>query len=198
MRNKLGDQVVGTGWKGRMVLRAYKTPANPKTCSQRANRDMQKNVLALYQTNVGPTPAKVASWDTDALPRSISGYNLFMMLGRSSRIDCDATHNGVANLNGHYTVTKDLSTAYICWEEASGPTFGIQVDVGDVQAGDDIAFAVNVSGLGITDDVTMWVCDERSKNKPPTDGDRDGLVNCWDMDEVTTCLAVPAISIYTP
>lgn len=185
---------MGTKWKGRGVFRAYKTPANPKSCPQRANRDHQKKVLELYQSNVGGDATKEGYWNTDALPRSISGYNLFMMLGRSSRIDCDATHDGT-QMAGHYTVTKDISTAGLYVEELGGNTFDVVIAVGEMVAGDDVVFNYTSGG---TDDLLFYIVDGRSKNIPPTNTNRDAIVNNWSLDEVSTCAVVQAKSTYTP
>lgn len=39
IRNKLGENVVFSMWKGRPYMRSYVTPANPNSLKQAANRD---------------------------------------------------------------------------------------------------------------------------------------------------------------
>jgi len=82
IRNKLGENVVFSMWKGRPYMRSYVTPANPNSLKQAANRDQMRKIIAMYQANVKGTPALAAAWDVEALPRLISGYNQFTQYGR--------------------------------------------------------------------------------------------------------------------
>jgi hypothetical protein len=193
MRNKLGNQIIGTGWKGRMVFRAYKVPANPQTNPQKAHRDHQDLVLKLYQSNVGGDSTKEAMWNTDALPRAISGYNLFVKLGRSSKVDCDATQTTPADIDGHYTVTKDISSAGLYMENTGTNAFTEIVAVGDMAAGDDIPFAVPDPGAGT---YRFYIVDGRSKTIPPVHADRSALVNSWEPN-TTTGVADLAQCVYS-
>lgn len=197
LRNKLGNQIVGTSWKGRGVFRGYKKPANPQTCSQTANRDHQDKVLKLYQSNVKGDADKEAMWNEDALPRAISGYNLFMMLGRSSRVDIQETHDGTGVLVGHYTVKKDISTAGLYAHSVPTGNFYEAVAVGSMVAGDDVEFVFDHHALpDNTDDFEFFIVDGRSKTIPPVTGDVEALVNNWSLDEETNCEAVPAYCTY--
>lgn len=82
IRNKLGDNVVFSMWKGRPYMRSYVKPANPNSLAQQANRLQMAEIVALYQANVKGTAANAAAWDAEALPSLISGYNLFTKYGR--------------------------------------------------------------------------------------------------------------------
>ena len=82
IRNKLGDNVVFSMWKGRPYMRSYVKPANPNSLAQQANRLQMAEIVALYQANVKGTAANAAAWDVEALPSLISGYNLFTKYGR--------------------------------------------------------------------------------------------------------------------
>jgi len=82
IRNKLGENVVFSMWKGRPYMRSYVVPANPNSLAQQAQRDHMREIVALYQANVKGTPAHAAAWDVEALPRLISGYNQFAQYGR--------------------------------------------------------------------------------------------------------------------
>ena len=82
IRNKLGDSVVFSMWKGRPYMRSYVKPANPNSLAQQANRAHMAAIVALYQANVKGTAANAAAWDAEALPKLVSGYNLFTMYGR--------------------------------------------------------------------------------------------------------------------
>jgi hypothetical protein len=94
IRNKLGESVVFSMWKGRPYMRSYVVPANPNSLKQQANRDHMRKIVELYQTNIKGTEANVAAWNLEALPRSISGYNIFVDYGRTVTlgvIDLSAT-----------------------------------------------------------------------------------------------------------
>lgn len=188
LRNKLGNQIIGTSWKGRGVFRAYKKPANPKSCSQLAHRMHNTKVLELYQANVKGDADKEAAWNTDALPRSISGYNLFMMLGRSSRISCDGDVGMPGPVTGKYTITKDLSTAAIYAERLDTNAFIVVVDPGDCTPGEDQIWSFDPPAAA---NYEIYIADTRSKTIPPVDADREALVNMWDLDEVTDCEVDP-------
>ena len=82
IRNKLGDNVVFSMWKGRPYMRSYVKPANPQSDAQTANRLHMAAIVELYQTYVKGTAANAAAWDAAALSSSISGYNLFTKYGR--------------------------------------------------------------------------------------------------------------------
>jgi hypothetical protein len=82
IRNKLGENVVFSMWKGRPYMREYVKPANPQSLPQTANRLQMAAIVLLYQTNVKGTPANAAAWDREALPKLVSGYNEFVASGR--------------------------------------------------------------------------------------------------------------------
>jgi hypothetical protein len=82
IRNKLGENVVFSMWKGRPYMRSYVVPANPDSLKQRANRHHMANIVAMYQANVKGDASIAAAWDVEALPRLISGYNQFTQYGR--------------------------------------------------------------------------------------------------------------------
>jgi len=82
IRNKLGDQVVFSQWKGRPYMRSYTVPANPQTDAQTAERAHMAAIVDLYQQNVKGTAAHVTAWNAEALKDLISGYNQFTKYGR--------------------------------------------------------------------------------------------------------------------
>ena len=83
IRNKLGENVVFSMWKGRPYMRSYVTPANPNSLKQQAQRALVANIVAMYQSNVKGDESIAAAWDVEALPRLISGYNQFVQYGAS-------------------------------------------------------------------------------------------------------------------
>jgi len=78
IRNKLGDNVVFSMWKGRQYFRSYVVPANPNSLAQKANRAHMAALVAQYQTVIKVTPADVIAWNAAALSQLISGYNRFI------------------------------------------------------------------------------------------------------------------------
>jgi hypothetical protein len=84
IRNKLGENVVFSMWKGRPYMREYVTPANPNTLGQQANRNHMAAIVLLYQTNIKTIAANVTAWNVEALSKLISGYNIFVQYGRST------------------------------------------------------------------------------------------------------------------
>jgi hypothetical protein len=94
IRNKLGENVVFSMWKGRPYMRSYVTPANPNSLKQQAQRALVANIVAMYQANVKGDESIAAAWDVEALPRLISGYNQFVQYGASvtlGTLDLSAT-----------------------------------------------------------------------------------------------------------
>jgi len=83
IRNKLGENVVFSMWKGRPYMREYVIPANPDTLAQQANRLHMAAIIEMYQSNVKGNAAHKAAWNVAALPKTISGYNLFCQYGRT-------------------------------------------------------------------------------------------------------------------
>lgn len=94
IRNKLGENVVFSMWKGRPYMRSYVVPANPNSLKQQAQRDLMRKLVLMYQTNVKGDESIAAAWDVAALPRLISGYNQFVSYGADNvigAVDLSAT-----------------------------------------------------------------------------------------------------------
>ena len=84
IRNKLGESVVFSMWKGRPYFRSYVRPANPNSLKQKANRAQLANIVAMYQANIKGDADLEAAWNAEALSRQISGYNAFTKFGRGT------------------------------------------------------------------------------------------------------------------
>ena len=94
IRNKLGENVVFSMWKGRPYMRSYVSPANPNSLKQQAQRDHMRKIVAMYQSNIKGDADNAAAWDQAALPALISGYNRFVAYGRKvtlGTLDLSAT-----------------------------------------------------------------------------------------------------------
>lgn len=146
-RGKLGDQVVFTNWKGRTVMRAYKQPANPNTLPQQAQRDKNTKCVAMYQTEVGAVANGVTLWNELALPRQISGYNLFSKYGLAISIETDGDHLDGQDVTITYTVPTDISQMGM-YRSKDGATVTEIVAKGLLESGVDQNFVDLNPGIG--------------------------------------------------
>ena len=107
IRNKLGNQVVFSSWKGRGYLRSYAKPSNPNTAKQRATRLLMKAIVQHYKSVVD-TPEKRQIWNDLANELQISGYNLFVKEGTTSEVSVPSTASGT----GSATITVTYSIGF--------------------------------------------------------------------------------------
>ncbi|RKX53672.1 MAG: hypothetical protein DRP50_05530 [Thermotoga sp.] len=133
--NKLGDQIVGSKWKGRGYFRSYVIPANPKTNKQEAHRAVMQELVKRCQAVVLDDADVKAAWDNEALPLLISGYNLFVKYGRLSKISVPATGSAGSDITITYTCGIPISKAGII--RYDGSTWEIVADKGTLEAGKD-------------------------------------------------------------
>jgi len=103
IRNALGESVVFATWKGRTYFRSWVKPANPRTAKQMANRDVLTQLVKRWQELQGD-PEVVSAWNREALPYTITGFNLFIKQGMASNVSCPST----GQVNVAFTVTYDL------------------------------------------------------------------------------------------
>jgi len=78
IRNKLGENVVFSMWKGRPYMRSYVRPSNPRTIAQTANRLDMTRLVQHWQSNIAVVPEGITAWNKAALSDLISGYNRFV------------------------------------------------------------------------------------------------------------------------
>lgn len=78
IRNKLGENVVFSMWKGRQYMRSYTKPSNPQTNAQTANRLHMEALVAYWQSHMATVPEVKTMWNAAALSDLISGYNRFV------------------------------------------------------------------------------------------------------------------------
>ena len=112
IRNKLGDSVVFSSWKGRGYMRSYVIPANPRTNKQLAHRAVLKELVKRWQEVINTTDKKSA-WNAEALPYLISGFNLFVKYGRKSKISVPATGSAGSPITITYTLGLPATKAAI-------------------------------------------------------------------------------------
>jgi len=103
IRNALGESVVFANWKGRSYFRSWVKPANPRTAKQMANRDVLTQLVKRWQELQGD-PEVVSAWNREALPYTITGFNLFIKQGMASNVSCPAS----GSAGTPFTVTYDL------------------------------------------------------------------------------------------
>ena len=139
-RNKLGDQVVFTNWKGRTVMRAYKKPANPNTLGQQAQRDKNRLSVSTYQGLVAPEATAVTKYNELALNRRISGFNLFMKYALAIDISCPAAVLDDEDIPITYTIPVDLSEMAMYEIDTGTGTLSQIVAQGELEAGVDKVF----------------------------------------------------------
>lgn len=104
IRNKLGESVVFSMWKGRPYMRSYVKPSNPKTVAQTANRLHMALLVQHWQSIISVIPPYVTAWNKAALSDLISGYNRFVKGARGYVI------SSVNLAHGTFTLTVDSSS----------------------------------------------------------------------------------------
>lgn len=78
IRNKLGENVVFSMWKGRPYMRSFVKPSNPKSLAQTANRLHMTYLVGFWQTQIASIPPVKKAWNAAGLSDLISGYNRFI------------------------------------------------------------------------------------------------------------------------
>lgn len=122
IRNKLGDQVIFSMWKGRPYMRSYVVPANPQSDDQMGNRFKLASIVSWYQTNIKPTALKVTAWNAQALSDLISGYNLFVKTSQGAVIGAiDLSVAGGTSVA--ITSIQIPSSDFTLMHEKAGPTY---------------------------------------------------------------------------
>jgi len=140
IRNKLGDSVVFSNWKGRPYFRSYVIPANPKTAKQEAHRDILRQLVARFKQVVTTVDEK-AAWNKAALSFLISGYNLFTKYGRKTDIACitGSVPNGI---DVTYTLGMPAGKASLILFDVLAETWSDETPVEGLIAGDDVELSI--------------------------------------------------------
>jgi hypothetical protein len=160
IRNGLGESVVFSMWKGRPYFRSWVRPANPQTNLQQVRRDIMRNLVARYQSEIivsQSAPEHSATWNSQALPYQISGANLFVKFGAKSLISVPATASGVgsANVTVTYTLGFPASKAKIYYLKGSTWT---RVETA-LAAGDNQQVVVAISTPGTYE---FWLANDEA------------------------------------
>lgn len=135
IRNKLGDSVVFSSWKGRPYFRAYVIPANPQTNKQQAHRDVLRKLVERF-LQVIATDDQKAAWNKASLSLLISGYNLFCKYGRKTKISC-VPGTLTKEIDVTYTLGMAAAKASLLLFDTSLETWSDNTPPGGLEAGAD-------------------------------------------------------------
>ena len=191
IRNKLGDQVVFSNWKGRPYCRAYVKPANPNTLPQQAQRDKNRKGILGYQTEVAGIPAAITAWNELALTRQISGANLFQKYALSVSILAEANLPGPNDNQITYTIQHDLALMGL-YVSVDGAAVTELVAPGGLTGGDNQTY----DHLGATDPgSSQYFIGPGSMFADMAGADKDAVKCATWFANGATGVAVPAVAV---
>jgi len=144
IKNKLGDSVVFSSWKGRQYMRSYVEPANPNTSDQQAFRESMSEAVNRWQGELVGTPAEEA-YDQYATPQQISGFNLFVRYFQGSDIEITNTPTSGGDIEVDYETNLPLDKAEVVVFMAGGNTAESQTEI-DAESGSVTLSAPSTSG----------------------------------------------------
>lgn len=161
IRNKLGNNVVFSMWKGRPYMRRYVQPANPQSDAQQRRRNWLQTCVASWHNLIAVKSDVPTIWDAVALSDGISGFNKFIKEALKSSIEAPSNWSTGSNETVTYTVGFPVQYAEI-W--AVGPTPGSSeklADPVDLEEGTDKTKDLSISGPG---DYLLYICDNRAEH----------------------------------
>jgi len=147
IRNKLGDSIVFSVWKGRGYFRKWVAPANPNTLKQQAHRAVLAELVKRWQAIID-TADKKQAWNAEALSYQISGYNLFTKYGRKSSISVPASASGTGSATVTVTYTLGLPASKARIFRYDGTTWEDVTPSGGLESGTDKTFDDTVTSSG--------------------------------------------------
>lgn len=180
IRNKLGDSVVFSSWKGRGYFRAYVIPANPKTKKQEAHRDVLRQLVARYQEVVTEVE-EIASWNKAALSFLISGYNLFTKYGRKTSISC-VTGSAPNGITVTYTLGMPAGLASVLLFDTVAETWSDETPAEGLLAGDDVE--LNVEAPAAETEYLCYIATDEALVDPAVQPQDYTAFTCWETDLV--------------
>ena len=177
IRNKLGNSVVFSMWKGRPYFRSYVIPANPKTNKQTAHRTLLAELVKRYQT-INTSDAIKAVWNVIALPKLISGYNEFVGIGRKTKIAA-VTGTGSKEIDVTYTLGFAANKAKLYGKE--GANYEDVTPAGGLEAGVDKTATVTMGSASTEYD--MFIAHADALVEGDAHPQAYAAVTCWKPNE---------------
>lgn len=74
----IGDAIVFSNWKGLPYVRSRVIPANPRTTTQQASRELLTSGVSTWQSGVSLESGSKTSWDFYASGTGMSGFNRYI------------------------------------------------------------------------------------------------------------------------
>ena len=90
IKGQLARNIVFSEWKRRKYARSYVKPYNPKTCKQRAHRELMKLLVEEWKANKKGNTTAEENWNKEGSPYYISGFNTFLSIGLKSKVDIES------------------------------------------------------------------------------------------------------------
>jgi len=159
IRNKLGENVVFSMWKGRAYMRKYTSPANPNTDAQKRIRDLLRQNNIEWQNKIAAKSDVKTIWNALALPDLISGFNKYSKQALTSRVSHDAGHVTGTPSEVTYTLGFPAQHAALYVEDTTSHLVEVLSAQGTLSGGIDETVMVDFPNVGT---VHVWICDERA------------------------------------
>ena len=144
IKNKLGDSVVFSSWKGRQYMRSYVEPANPNTSNQQAFRESMSEAVNRWQTHVSGNDLEEA-YNQYATPQQISGFNLFTRFFQGSDIEITNEPTSDGDVEVTYETNLPLDKARIGIVQEGGGASEDEIEV-SAESGSETLSAPSSSG----------------------------------------------------
>lgn len=175
LRNKLGDSVVFSSWKGRPYARQLVEPSNPNTEAQQAYRNSMAEVTSEWQSRQSIDGFKTG-WNELAVDKQILGFNLFTRYAQGTDVEATAgASSGEVDVTFDTNIPLDQAVAIVYNETADSWS---EEAVLESESG-----TVTLSGLSSGDDVNVWLGTSAHQNYG--DSPENGACAVWNHDTDT-------------
>jgi len=188
MRNAIGQNVVFSQWKGRPYIRSWVKPANPRTNAQKAVRAYLAELVKRYQSLMADADVKT-EWNEEALPYTISGFNIFVKWGRLSEISVSPT-SGSAPLDVTITYKCGIPLAKATLLQFDGSTWTKIKDKGELSE----SGTVTVSGLA-AGTYYFWLADDDVLKEGDVSPQGYQAITKWKPDKVNGTIVEAKVTV---
>ncbi len=191
IRNKLGENVIFSTWKGRPYMRSYVVPSNPNTLLQQAHRAALTQAMAAGQT-IFATGAHKTEWNAQALPELISGFNLYIkdFLGTPVLPDTYVVATATKISGENLTIPRGSVTVGVL--RAGNIITYTPSAIGGTAPAYEILFANLAPAYTKTTGDTFYIMDNRVFHDSVTQSEMKAKSTSYLYPNETTGLAVPA------